>query len=64
MNKLSRILCCVFCLLILCCATSNFLIVSAASKNTATTSISKFESKAKGFNVIFAKKSKKNGKSS
>ena len=61
MNKLSRILCCVFCLLILCCATSNFLIVSAASKNTTTTSISKIESKAKGFNVIFAKKSKIQG---
>ena len=61
MNKLSRILCCVFCLLILCCATSNFLIVSAASKNTVTTSKSKIESESKGFKVTFAKKSKIQG---
>lgn len=61
MSKLNRILCCIFCMVILACTATGVITVSAASKNTVTTSISKVESKAKGFKVTWKKKSKING---
>ena len=61
MSKLMRLLCCVFCTAILTCAAASVLTVSAATKNTVTTSISKVESKAKGFKVTWSKKSKIKG---
>lgn len=61
MSRLNRFLCCIFCMAILACTATGMLTVSAASKNTVTTSISKVESKAKGFKVTWKKKSKIKG---
>ncbi len=43
------------------CSISGAMVVDAASKNTVKTSITKIESKAKGFKVTFKKKSKIKG---
>ena len=61
MSKLSRIFCCIFCMAILACTATGAITVSAASKNTVTTSISKVEAKGKAFKVTWKKKSKIKG---
>ena len=57
MSKLTKILCCIFCTVVLICTAAGILAVSAASKNTVTTSVSAVESKARGFKVTWKKKS-------
>lgn len=61
MNKLTKILCCIFCMVVLSSTAAGITTVSATSKNTVTTSISKIEPKGKDFKVTWKKKSKIKG---
>ncbi len=61
MKKLQKLFAGFMCVLVLVSATPNALTVNAASKNTVKTSVTKVQSKAKGFKVTWKKKSKIKG---